>query len=143
MQGSSQTTRSITKIYEIRHQKNKRRNIKTTWWTPFEPYADNTMYKTSLLEGPGRHHRKNRYTSHEMDEFLKKVIILLARHDHPTLRHCAGASKRRVPNVKKEPTTKRPGLRGNRSTPTERKILTKLVILRAREGSDALEACQQ
>ena len=107
MLGSCQTTRSITKIYEISQQKNKRRNIKTRWWTPFEPYADNTMYKTSLLEGPGRHHRKNRYTSHEMDEFLKKVVILLARHDHPTLRHCAGASKRRVPQVKKRVNNKR------------------------------------
>jgi hypothetical protein len=78
-----------------------------------------------------------------MDEFLKKITILLARHDHPTLRHCAGASKRRVPQVKKRANNKKTGLAAHRSTPTERKILTKLVILRAREGSVALEACQQ
>ena len=111
--------------------------------TRFAPYANNKMYKTSLFEGPGRQHRKNRYTSHEINEFLKKVVILLARHDHPTLRHCAGAAKKRFQKRKKEPTTKEPGLGANRSTPTEQEILTKLVILRARDGRVALEACQQ
>ena len=73
-----------------------RRSIKTRWWTPFEPYADNTMYKTSLWGGPLRHLHKSRYTSHEINDFLKKIVNLPARQHHPTLGHRAGASKRRV-----------------------------------------------
>ena len=64
------------------------------------------MYKTSLLRGPLRHHHKNRYTSHEICEFLRKVVILLARHDRPTLKH---SDFEKGPKMKKSANYKRIG----------------------------------
>ena len=61
----------------------------------------------------------------------------------PPLKQRAGAEKLRARISEKAPTTKEPTSGANRSTPTERKILTKLVILRRPGDTYALEACQQ
>ena len=76
--------------------------------TPSWTYPIHTTIKTTLSREPWRHPRKNQYTSQSKHNFLKKLVILPARHDPPTLRHRACAMKRRVPKRKNRPGRTRP-----------------------------------